>query len=681
MKLYHTIAFVSALCLACTGVPAAALAEPAAVYADAAETTDVSCFTYVKEDGGISLTGLVGSAPEEIVIPAEIEGLPVTKICKEVFWKKQITSVVVPEGVTTIEPYAFAQNTMLKSVVLPETLTECSHLFYRCSGLESVTLPKKLGHVPRSMFSGCSSLKSIVIPDGYTAIDYCAFEGCTDLAEIEIPASVTEFEGYAFSGTKWLENRIAENPLVIVNNVLVDASEAEGAVTIPDTVTTITECAFINNAAVTSLTIPVSVKRIGNHALDNCIALTALTLPNELEEIGEFAFQNLMITEIAIPDSVKTIGIGAFTGCAQLASVTVPAGVETVRQGTFAGCVGLQSLTLSEGVKTIEESALNGCIALAEIKIPKTTVNFGGMVFQNTPWLAAQRAKNPLVCVNGVLVDGITASGDVTVPEGVAKIGDCAFYENKALTSVAIPDGVSEIGPRAFAQCGALETVQFPKSLKSIGFDSFNYCTALYSAVIPDGVSEIGISAFSNCKLLRSVRIPSALEVIEKTTFQFCSALTRVTVPENVKQIDESAFANCGQLEAIYIENTKCEIADSAKTISGVEDNYTGRIYGYAGSTAEQYAKKYERDFVSLGTPGQPLPPFWGDVNLDDYVDVSDVVLICRFAAEDSDVRINAQGRLNGDVNGSGGLDKEDGIKILRYIAQYITKDELAPKS
>ena len=71
----------------------------------------------------------------------------------------------------------------------------------------------------------------------------------------------------------------------------------------------------------------------------------------------------------------------------------------------------------------------------------------------------------------------------------------------------------------------------------------------------------------------------------------------------------------------------------------------------------------------------------YGDINLDHSVDVSDVVLICRFAAEDSDVRINAQGRLNGDVNGSGGLDKEDGIKILRYIAQYITKDELAPKS
>ena len=83
MKPYHMIAFVSALCLACTGVPAAALAEPAAVYADAAETTDVSCFTYVKEDGGISLTGLAGNAPEEIVIPAEIEGLPVWS-CRKV---------------------------------------------------------------------------------------------------------------------------------------------------------------------------------------------------------------------------------------------------------------------------------------------------------------------------------------------------------------------------------------------------------------------------------------------------------------------------------------------------------------------------------------------------------------------------------------------------------------------
>lgn len=683
MKPLHTIAFVSALCLTCSGMPAAAFADTAAIYAEAAETTSEDCFIYEKKDNTIRITGITEDAPAEIVIPAEIEGLPVTEIAKEAFWKRYtVTSVVVPEGVITIEPYAFAQNGKLKSVVLPETLTSADLIFYQCTGLESVNIPKSLGGVPRGMFSGCTSLKSVVIPDGAVSIGYGAFQGCTALEEITIPETVSEYDSYPFDKTPWLDAKRAENPLVIINNQLIDACTAEGAVVIPEGVTGIIASALYNNRYVTELTIPASVKLIGAHALEGCSGLTALMLPDGLEVIGENAFNGLsMIKEVVIPDTVQSLGEGAFYGWSSLESVTVPGSVGKIPHGAFAGCMALKSITLEEGITTIEESAFNGCGSLAEINIPKTTVNFGGMVFQTTPWLAAKRAENPLVTINGVLVDGITCSGDLVIPECVVKIGDSAFFENKALTSVTIPEGVTAIEMRAFSQCEALKSAKLPQSLKSIGIDAFSHCKALYSAVLPDTVSEIGASAFMNCRSLYSVRIPGALDTIANSLFYGCDALTRVTIPDNIKAIENSAFNSCSNLEAVYIDNPECAIEDAASTISNSNDAYSGKIYGYKNSTAEQYAEKYERQFVSIGEPGHLVPTTWGDVNLDDSIDVSDVVLICRFAAEDQNVRILAQGRLNGDVNGSGGLDKADAAKILRYIARYLTKEQLAPES
>ena len=149
--------------------------------------------------------------------------------------------------------------------------------------VESVNIPAEIEGVPvteiyANTFKDCSNLTEITIPDSITEIGDSAFEECSSLTEITIPDGVISIGQYAFKGTPWLENKQKENPLVIVNNILIDGTTCEGNISIPDEVTSISDCAF-ENSSLTEITIPDTVTSIGYSAF-HCSSLTEITFLN-----------------------------------------------------------------------------------------------------------------------------------------------------------------------------------------------------------------------------------------------------------------------------------------------------------------------------------------------------------------------------------------------------------------
>ena len=245
-----------------------------------------------------------------------------------------IKSVVVEDGVDSIDDYAFSLCKVLTSVTIPSSVTSIGEgAFSSCEGLTSVTIPNSVTSIGEWAFCYCSSLSSVTIPNSVTSIGNYAFSGCRSLTSINIPNSVTSIGNYAFYGCSGLTSII-----------------------IPHSLTEIAWGAFYGCSGLTSITIPNSVTSIGHSAFFGCSGLTSVTIPNSVTSIGNNAFYYCKaLTSITIPNSVTSIGNGAFSGCSGLASVTIGSSVTSIGDNDFYDCNKLKSIITPNGVVPIDD--------------------------------------------------------------------------------------------------------------------------------------------------------------------------------------------------------------------------------------------------------------------------------------------------------------------------------------
>ena len=198
------------------------------------------------DDDTVEITDCDNEAAGELEIPAEIDGKPVTSIGDGAFSVcSGLTKITIPNGVTSIGDYAFSDCSGLTKITIPNGVTSIRDgAFSNCSGLTEITIPDSVTSIGDNAFSDCSGLTEITIPDSVTSIRAGTFSNCSGLTEITIPDSVTSIGGSTFLKTPWLTAKQAENPLVIVNHILIDGKTCTGAVSIPNGVTSIGDYAF-----------------------------------------------------------------------------------------------------------------------------------------------------------------------------------------------------------------------------------------------------------------------------------------------------------------------------------------------------------------------------------------------------------------------------------------------------
>jgi hypothetical protein len=147
----------------------------------------------------------------DIVIPAEIEGLPVTDIFDGAFYSEEITSIVLPDSVNEISSHMCAGCINLRSIKLPANITSIPEFaFEGCRSLEEIDIPSGVTHIGRCAFSGCASLKRVKLPEKLEAFDDSSFSDCA-LESLDIPKGVTEIPLRCFTGNSFKELTIPEN--------------------------------------------------------------------------------------------------------------------------------------------------------------------------------------------------------------------------------------------------------------------------------------------------------------------------------------------------------------------------------------------------------------------------------------------------------------------------------------
>ena len=150
---------------------------------------------------------------------------------------------------------------------------------------------------------------------------------------------------------------------------------------------------------------------------------------------------------------------------------------------------------------------------------------------------------------NRVLKRYAGPGGDVTVPEGVTRIGDRAFYGCTALRSLRLPEGLTAIGEEACAGCLLLSELRLPESLRSIGHNAFLACIDLGPTRLPKGLRHIGESAFYECHRLSVDGLPEDLEELGDWAFANCGSLRRIVLPRKLTRLAPGTFSECGGLE------------------------------------------------------------------------------------------------------------------------------------
>ena len=282
--------------------------------------------------------------------------------------------------------------------------------------------------------------------------------------------------------------------------------------------------------------------------------------------IGYSAFGTCSaLTSVTIPNSVTSIGRGAFYCCTSLRSVTIPNGVTAIDESLFYNCTSLTSVTIPNSVTSIGYHAFSGCTSLTSVTIPDSVTSIGYGAFYWSGAAVSVVSENKNYCSEDgvlynkqktVLLYGGACKGTFKIPNSVTSIGDSAFDNCDALTSVTIPNSVTSIGYHAFSGCTSLTSVTIPDSVTSIGEYAFYNCTSLTSVMIPDSVTSIGDSVFQDCNSLTNVTILGSVTAIADSMFWCCTSLTSVTIPKSMTSIGRNAFFWCDSLTDVYYTGT-----------------------------------------------------------------------------------------------------------------------------
>lgn len=176
---------------------------------------------------------------------------------------------------------------------------------------------------------------------------------------------------------------------------------------------------------------------------------------------------------------VARIGERAFFCAKNLTSVTMENGVKLLETQCFYGCERLDHVVIPDSVTGIEAMAFYGCLSLENLTIPTSVREIGYEAFTKTPWFDKKAAKNPLVTVNRVLLDGKGCTGKVVIPDFVACVGGYAFFSNIKITEVVLPKNLTRIAVGAFYDAAALTKITIPATVKAIDKRAFGACTSL----------------------------------------------------------------------------------------------------------------------------------------------------------------------------------------------------------
>ncbi len=477
--------------------------------------------------------------------------------------------------------------------------------YYCCSSLTSIKIPNSVTTIEWNIFSGCKALTSIEIPNSVTTIGQYAFYGCSSLTSIEIPSSVTTIEMFAFEKC----NALTEITCLMTTPCKADIlsfneNQYENTLLIvPNQSKTLYRKTFCWENFVNIKGIEVSGEEtpspydydfIANgiyYKITDIFNLEASVTCGEKELVGD----------VEIPETVEYKGkeltvtsVGGLFGSKELSSVKIPSTVKTIDDDAFRSCTNLSKIVIPASVSNVGDKAFYNCRALKELIIEEGTdkgIQFiGSEHFGYCPLKKVYIGRN----YSYDTFKGNTSLEEVTFGKSVSRIASESFEGCTSLSFIKIPNSVTYIGEYAFKNCKNLATIEIPQNVNSIGRDAFSGCTNLENLVIAKGTSNLRFDTnipFTGCNIKNIYYGRNCYYGFTnyKITFPNITTLEKLTISDEVTEIADGMFKGCASLKEIYCENPNpCTLADAFDT----EQYLEATVYVPKGSL-EAYQNAY----------------------------------------------------------------------------------------
>ena len=302
---------------------------------------------------------------------------------------KNIKTIVLPNGITTVGASCFENCNSLSSVNLPVSVTKIeAHAFDKCFSITDIEIPQNVTYIGYSAFAE-TGISQIVIPNGVSLLPAGVFSNCKNLASITLPETLTQIGGGSWIG----------------------GGSCDGA--------------FANCTSLTQIELPSSLKTLGGYTFYGCDSLTQIELPSSLKTLGAYTFYGCdSLTSINL-DKITSFGENALCGT-KISSITLSSEITIISDEAFSYLTALTSINIPDGVTRIGKGAFEGCSKLSSITIPDSVTYIGGWAFAET------------------------AIQTISLPSGLTELYGGMFYDCKNLQYITIPFKVEILLPNVF---------------------------------------------------------------------------------------------------------------------------------------------------------------------------------------------------------------------------------------
>ena len=301
---------------------------------------------------------------------------------------------------------------------------------------------------------------------------------------------------------------------------------------------------------------------IARYACDGNTSIKSVTIPNSVTSIGESAFLGCEnIESINIPNSVTSIGDDAFRMCQNIKDVTIGNGVRDFGSCVFMKCEKLNTVTIAEGATIIGDACFDDCHELTSINIPNTIKTIGQYAFYDCKKLTSVNLPNNLNSIGHCAFYGCINIPSINIPRYVNYIGRYAFAFCYNLSSITVAGGNQTFDSRN--NCNAIIETATDKLV-----------TGCRTTAVPDGVKMIGNGAFYGCIYLSKITLPNSVTNVENLAFANCLLMSAITV-ENATPPGTyaDAFVNLkATLYVPYSSKPTYKQADGWKQIAKIEE-------------------------------------------------------------------------------------------------------------